>query len=175
LRSASPLTLPNLENEQASFWKSRPDNMPALVSILEFAAALTGALFAGAALYINVAEHPARMGLETRIAALQWAPSYARATWLQAPLALVSLLCGIGAWLLGAGLGWLIAALLVGAVVPFTFAVIMPTNNKLLAPGRDLASAETRALLIRWGWLHAMRTVLSLAGTCVYLASKLWA
>ena len=50
--------------------------MSALVSTLEFAATLTGALFAGAALYISVAEHPARMGLETRAAALQWAPIY---------------------------------------------------------------------------------------------------
>ena len=50
------------------------------------------ALFAGASLYINVADHPARMGLETRLAALQWARSYKRATRLRAPLALVSLL-----------------------------------------------------------------------------------
>jgi hypothetical protein len=144
-----------------------------LVPILEFVATLSGALFAGAALYINVAEHPARMGLETRMAALQWAPSYKRATWLQAPLALLSLACGIAAWLLGAGSSWLIAALLVGAVVPFTFAVIMPTNNKLLAPGRDLNSPETRALLVHWGRLHAVRTALSLAGVVVYLLALL--
>ena len=56
-----------------------------------------------------------------------------------------------------------------GAVVPFTFGVIMPTNHKLLAPGRDLASEETRALLVQWGKLHAVRTALSLAGTVIYL------
>jgi hypothetical protein len=145
--------------------------MSALIQTLTFLATLTAALFAGAALYINLAEHPARMGLETRMAALQWAPSYRRATRLQAPLALMSLACGIAGWLLGAGIGWLIGALLVGAVVPFTFVVVMPTNNKLLAPGRDLSSPETRALLVRWGWLHAVRTILSLAGTTVYLWS----
>ena len=149
--------------------------MSPLVPILEFVATLAGTLFAGAALYINVAEHPARMGLETRMAALQWAPSYRRATWLQAPLALLSLACGLAAWLLGAGFGWLIGALFVGAVVPFTFAVIMPTNNKLLAPGRDLNSAETRALLVHWGRLHAVRTILSLVGIIVYLLSLLGA
>jgi hypothetical protein len=143
--------------------------MSPLVSTLEFAATLTGALFAGAALYINVAEHPARMSLETRAAALQWAPSYKRATWLQAPLAVVSLACGIGAWLLGAGSGWLVAALFVGAVVPFTFAVIMPTNNRLLAADRDLNSSETRALLVRWGRLHTVRTALSLVGATIYV------
>ena len=45
--------------------------MSPLVSTLEFMATFTGSLFAGAALYVNVAEHPARMGLETRMAALQ--------------------------------------------------------------------------------------------------------
>jgi hypothetical protein len=141
----------------------------ALNFTLAFLAVLSAALFAGAALYINVVEHPARMGLETRAAALQWAPSYKRATWLQAPLALLSFLCGGALWLLGAGSGWLVAAVLIGLVVPFTFGVIMPTNHKLLAPGRDLTSMETRGLLIRWGQLHAVRTILSLASTLVYI------
>ena len=128
-----------------------------LTPFLEYVATLSAALFAGAALYINVAEHPARMGLETRLAALEWAPSYHRATWLQAPLALLSLLSGVSVWLLGRGWGWMVGAVLVGGVVPFTFVVIMPTNNKLLTPGRDLASAETRELLVHWGRLHAVR------------------
>jgi Domain of unknown function (DUF1772) len=140
-----------------------------LVAILEFTAVICAALFAGAALYINVAEHPARMSLETRMAASQWAPSYQRATWLQAPLALASLFSGVAVWLLVGGLGWLVAALLVGAVVPFTFGVIMPTNHQLLAPGRDLSTVETRELLMRWGRLHAVRTTLALAGTMIYI------
>jgi hypothetical protein len=144
-----------------------------LILSFEFVAILSAALFAGAALYVNVAEHPARMGLETRMAALQWAPSYRRATWLQAPLAVVSLLTGVAVWFFGGGLGWLVAAFFVGAVVPFTFVVIMPTNHKLLAPDRDLSSTETRELLIRWGRLHAVRTALSLAGTVIYLWTKL--
>jgi hypothetical protein len=56
-------------------------------------------------------------GLETRAAVRQWAPSYARATWLQAPLALLSFVSGAAAWLVGAGAGWLVAALLIGGVV----------------------------------------------------------
>jgi Domain of unknown function (DUF1772) len=140
-----------------------------MLHVIEFLATLCAALFAGAALYINVAEHPARMGLETRMAALQWAPSYKRATWLQAPLAMVSFLCGALIWFLGGGFGWLVAAVSIGAVVPFTFVVIMPTNQKLLLPGRDLASVETRALLVRWGRLHAVRTVLSIGSAGAFL------
>ena len=134
-----------------------------------FFAALCAALFAGAALYITLAEHPARMGLETRLAALQWAPSYTRATWMQAPLALLSFLSGVVAWRMGAGLGWLVAAGLIGSVVPFTLLGIMPTNHQLLAPGRDLGSAETRTLLERWGHLHEVRTTLSVLATLLYL------
>jgi Domain of unknown function (DUF1772) len=140
-----------------------------VLQALEFIAAVCAALFAGAAPYINLAEHPARMGLETRIAALQWAPSYKRATWMQVPLALLSFLGGVVAWLMGAGTGWLVAAVLIGVVIPFTLIAIMPTNHRLLAPDRDLGSAETRMLLERWGNLHAVRTMLSILATVLYM------
>src|SRR5262249_15234703 len=140
-----------------------------MLGAFELIASLCAALFAGAALYINVAEHPARMGLETRIAALQWAPSYKRATWMQVPLALLSFLGGVMAWFMGAGTAWLLAAVLIGAVVPFTLIRVMPTNHKLLAPGRDLGSVETRVLLERWGKLHAVRTMLSIVATMLYM------
>ena len=142
-----------------------------ILHAFQFITAFCTALFAGAALYVNLAEHPARMGLETSIAAKQWAPSYKRATWMQAPLALLGLVAGGAAWLMGGGVAWLVAGLLIGAVVPFTFIVVMPTNHKLLAPGRDLGSSETRALLEKWGKLHAVRTALSLLATllCIWL------
>jgi hypothetical protein len=143
-----------------------------MLTLAKFIATFTAALFAGAALYINLAEHPARMTLDTRSAGVQWAPSYRRATWMQAPLALLSLVAGVAA-LLGGGWGWAMAALLIGGVVPFTFIGIMPTNNALLAPGRDLGAAETRTLLERWARLHMVRTVLSLAATIVYLCLAL--
>jgi hypothetical protein len=140
-----------------------------MLHTLQVIAALSAALFAGASLYINVVEHPARMGLETSVAASQWAPSYKRATWLQAPLAIVSCLAGAAAWLLGGGVLWLVAAVLIVAVVPFTFIVIMPTNHLLLAPGRDLRTPETRELLEKWGKLHAVRTVLSLLAAALFV------
>jgi Domain of unknown function (DUF1772) len=140
-----------------------------MVQALQMIATLAAVLFAGAALYINVAEHPARMSTETRMAALQWAPSYKRATLLQAPLALVSFVAGSSAWFLGANVWWLIAALFIGAVVPYTFIVIMPTNRRLLEPNRDLTSTETRELLEKWAKLHAVRTALSLVASVAYV------
>ena len=132
-----------------------------MIHLLQETATLSTGLFAGAALYISLVEHPVRSILATEAAARQWAPSYKRATWMQAPLALVGLLTGVSACVAGAGVGWLIAALLIGLVVPLTFKMIMPTNHKLLEPGRDLSSAETRELLDRWGQLHWIRTGLS--------------
>src|SRR5262249_57604290 len=107
--------------------------------------------------------------LDTRAAVRQWAASYKRATWLQAPLALLGFLGGATAWLMGAGAAWLVAAVLIGAVVPFTFIVVMPTNHELLAPGRDLDAAETRMLLRRWGRLHAVRSALGVAAATLDL------
>jgi hypothetical protein len=67
------------------------------------------------------------------------------------------------------GTGWLMAAVLIGLVVPFTFVGIMPTNKSLLWSGKDLDSPDTRALLERWGRLHMVRTALSLVSTVLYL------
>jgi hypothetical protein len=147
----------------------------AVIDAVKFAAVVSASLFAGAALYINVVEHPARLLLETPSAARQWAPSYKRATWLQAPLAIASFLAGAAAWLAGSGGAWLIAAVLIGAVVPFTFVGIMPTNHRLLSPSLDLSSDEARALLVRWGKLHAVRTVLGLVAAGVYSSLIVWA
>ena len=141
-----------------------------MLQLLQFVATLSAALFAGAALYINVAEHPARMRGDVSSALAQWAISYSQARLLQAPLAIVASLASLAAWLFRAGTWWLVAGILIGAVVPFTLLVIMPTNQKLLTTQREAVSSETQALLERWGRLHAVRTVLSLSATILMLS-----
>ncbi len=136
---------------------------------LDLVASSCAFLFTGASIYISLVEHPARMSIDTRSATLQWAPSYQRATVMQASLAVVSFLSGLGAWLLSGSGIWLTAAVLIGLVVPFTLLIIMPTNHQLLAPGRDLSSAETRQLLERWGRLHWVRSLLGLGASALYL------
>lgn len=140
-----------------------------MLAFVQWIAVLATALFAGAAIYINLVEHPARMGCSTELAATVWAPSYRRATVMQATLAVVGATAGLAAWLFGAGPMWLAAALLIFAVVPVTLFVIFPTNEQLLEPGRNPASPETRALLVRWGRLHAIRSVLSLVAAALYI------
>jgi len=140
-----------------------------MVTVIEFIAVLSCTLFTGAAIYINLVEHPARMGCDTKTAATVWVPSYKRATVMQASLAILSFLSGVSAWLLGGSVIWLFGAVVIGLVVPFTFIAIMPINHQLLESGRDLASEETQKLLEKWGKLHAVRSVLSLVASVIYL------
>ena len=146
-----------------------------MITAFQFIATLSTALFAGASIYINFVEHPARMGCDTKTAVTVWAPSYKRATVMQASLAIIGFLSGLAVWLLGADIMWLVGAVFIGLVVPFTFIAIMPTNHQLLAPDRDLASSETRALLEKWGKLHAVRSVLSFVASVVYVGLLVWA
>ena len=97
-------------------------------------ATVCAGMFAGAAIYINAVEHPARLSCGNEIALRQFAPSYHRATVMQASLAVIGCLSGLwSAWLLGDV--WIgLAAVLLGAVVPFTLIVILPTNKQLLDP-----------------------------------------
>jgi hypothetical protein len=129
------------------------------VAAAQVVATLAAGLFAGAAIYITVAEHPARMECGAPVAVAEFGPSYRRAAVMQAALAAIGSVAGASAWWLGAGRPWLIGAVVLSFVVPFTVLVIMPTNQRLLDPGLDKTSAEADALLVRWGRLHAVRSV----------------
>jgi len=123
-------------------------------------ATASAGLFAGAAVYVSAVEHPARLSCGTALALREFAPSYRRGAVMQAALAVVGLLASIVAWWQADRVAFLIGGLLLGSVVPFTLVVIFPTNHRLLAPDLDPDSAESRALLERWGTLHAVRSVL---------------
>jgi len=129
--------------------------------IAEFAAALACGLFAGAAVYVSLVEHPARMQCGVEIATAEFSPSYQRGTIMQVTLAALCLLSSIAAWLAGATFWWVVAGVLQVSVIPFTLLVILPTNKQLLSPTLDKRSAQTEQLLARWGRLHAARGALS--------------
>jgi uncharacterized membrane protein len=148
--------------------------MPSPLAISESLAILSSGLFAGAALYITFVEHPARMQCGTTVALTQFAPSYKRATIMQASLAALGTLAAIAAWLQGAQTPRLIGGLLLGAVIPFTLIVILPTNKRLLDPSLDKDSKLAEQLLHRWATLHLVRTVLSLASFLTFLAAAVW-
>ena len=134
----------------------------------DLAALLSAGLFAGASIYINLVEHPARLERGTAFALKQFAPSYTRAARMQALLAAVGCLTGITTWLLGGSRSWLLGALLLGLVIPITLLVIFPVNRRLLDPGLDPESPLAHDLLARWGRLHSLRSLLSLAAFVVF-------
>jgi uncharacterized membrane protein len=131
--------------------------------ILELIALLCAGLFAGAAVYVTIVEHPARLECGPAVALAEFRPSYRRAAVMQASLAAVGLLTAVGAWALGRGVPVLVAGLLLGVLIPFTLLVVLPTNKRLLDPALDPRSTETASLLTRWGRLHAVRSVAGVA------------
>jgi hypothetical protein len=140
-----------------------------MLTAFGFMAVLAATLFSGAAIYVSLVEHPARMECGTELAATVFGPSYRRAAVLQAILALAATIAGIGAWLLDGRLAWFGGALLIFAVVPLTLIAIGPTNKRLLDPKLDRTSDAARRLLLRWAKLHALRSILGLAASVVFL------
>ena len=128
-------------------------------------------LFAGAALYVSVVEHPARMSCDLPVALAEFRPSYKRAAVMQVILAVIGVTGAIVAWYLGRGTSTLVAAIVFATVVPWTLIVIMPTNRQLLDETRTSATAETDVLLKKWGRLHNVRTIASLLALTILAAN----
>ncbi len=137
--------------------------------LLEILATLSAGLFAGAAIYIDLAEQPARKQIDIAAALAEWRPSYKRAAVVQPLLAAVGFLSALAAWLMGASVWWLVGGVLLVAVIPYTLIVALPTNNRLLDPAIEKDPDLARRLLVRWGRVHTVRSVMSLATFLVFV------
>ena len=136
-------------------------------------ALIAAAVFAGAAFYVGFAEQPARLQLDDRSLLIEWKPAYRRGTAMQAPLAVIGFLLGVLAWWQTGAWAWLIGAAVLIANWPYTLLGVLPTNNRLMALDPAEAGPESRALIRTWAQLHAVRTVLGVAATVIFLWASL--
>jgi hypothetical protein len=134
-------------------------------------ATLSAAFFAGGATYVSLAEHPARMA-DPAIAIRQFQLSYPRAARWQASMAAACLITALLAASVGAGWWCALGGVAVGAAIPFTLIVMMPINHRLLDSTIPLSSAEATILLVRWGRLHWVRSLLGVVGLLILLVSN---
>src|ERR1700723_979526 len=136
-------------------------------------ALIASAIFAGAAFYVNFAEQPARLTLDDRALLTEWKPAYKRGAAMQAPLAVVGFLFGMLAWWQVSDSAFLVGAIMIIAPWPWTLIVIKPINDALLATDLDKAGPPTRALVLKWGFVHAVRTVLGGLATAGFFGASL--
>ena len=137
--------------------------------ILQFIAVFSCLIFAGAAIYITIAEHPARLECGTELAATVFPPSYNKASVMQAALAMISSIASVAVWFLGGSALWLVGAAFIFFVIPFTLIVIMPTNKQLKSATLDKSAQSTQQLLESWGRLHLIRSIASLIASGILL------
>ena len=135
---------------------------------LELLTTVVTGIFAGAAIYINVAEHPARMSCGTDLAATVFPASYARASAMQASLVVAGTVMALIVWIQSGQILWLVGGAIFGAIFPYTLIGIMPTNKLLKDPGIDKVADSTRSLLVKWGNLHLVRSILSLIAFLIF-------
>lgn len=123
------------------------------------AAIAIAAAFFGIAVYITVAEQPARLLLGDGPSLEQWQHSFRVAIVLQGTMAILGGVAGLLAFWHARDGRWLAGGLLMLANWPWTLLMIQPINTALLAA--TAGTPQTRALIEQWGAVHGMRTLLS--------------
>jgi Domain of unknown function (DUF1772) len=110
-------------------------------------ALVLAAVFTGAAVYLYVAEQPARLALDNEGLLTQWKPAYKRGFAMQASLAVLAALLSFAEWWITREPLWLVGSVTIFSNWPYTLLVIMPVNRQLDATPSEQASAETRRLI----------------------------
>ncbi|WP_436160913.1 DUF1772 domain-containing protein [Mesorhizobium sp. LjRoot246] len=127
------------------------------------------AVFSGAAIYLSVAEQPARLGLDDKALLQEWQPSYKRGAAMQASIALLACILGLLAWWQTGGFAFLIGAVLIILPWPWTLIAMMPTNRVLETMVASADNPQARSLIVKWGNLHLVRTALGVLATLAFL------
>lgn len=132
-------------------------------------ALVSAAVFAGAAIYARVAEHPARLNLDDRSLLAERKLAYQRGAAMQASFAAVGFVLGIWTWWQTEDWQWLVGALILSADWPYILLEMMPGNERPTEPDPTTAASETRRFILRRRHLHAVRSALGIAATAMFL------
>lgn len=142
--------------------------------MIEILATIFAGTFFGAAIYINLAQHPATLAAGGEFAGRFFPPMYRAAATMQVSLALGGTLLGAVSWYLSGEAEWLIGAILLVAVIPVTLVFIKPLNDRLLAAEGSLPTAEITELLQKWNRRHWIRSITSGASFICYVMAGRW-
>jgi hypothetical protein len=137
-----------------------------LIGLLALAVAC---IFVGASLYVNFVEQPSRLALDDGAMVAEWAPSDRRGFVMQASLALLCAILAVISYRQANDVRWLIGAIIILASWPYTFFVVVPLNNRLLALSKDKTESNARELIRGWGLLEWGHTLLGLWAAATFL------
>ncbi|HEX4193595.1 MAG TPA: DUF1772 domain-containing protein [Stellaceae bacterium] len=136
-------------------------------------ALVIAAFYSGAALYVNLVEKPALLALDDKAALAGWKVALKRGAVIQAPLCAIGFALGLIAWLHLRDIGNAVGALAMLANIPWTVAMILPTNRALQAIEPEAAGERSRSLLLRWYARHKMRSALGLIALVFFFLALL--
>jgi hypothetical protein len=132
-----------------------------------FALAFASAL-AGAGLYVNGVEQPARLTLDDEAMLREWGPSDRRGVALMAALALLAAIAGLSAFFETNDARFALGGVVALASWPYSLFAMAPVNNQIIALApRDLGAA--RALVWQWGLLEYGQTGIALVAAATFL------
>lgn len=134
-------------------------------------AIIAAGMFTGAAVYISLVEHAARLASGPPGAVAEFGASYRRGAPFMGSLLIAGIAAAAIAWMSSGNVAWFIGALVFAAPIPFTLVLIRPINTRLLDPAINPEFA--RALLIRWGRLHVVRCGFGLTAFLIFLSAAL--
>ena len=143
--------------------------MHVVTEIVRVVMQLGAGAFAGACVYIALAQHPVRMGLADAAALDDFRSTIPRAERLQAPLLVVTLVATALSLVLTFRGPVLVGGVLLLAVLVQTIVTVLPVNARLLSGAAADHVGEARTALSRWGALHTVRTAVAVLGAVLVL------
>ncbi|KAG0299432.1 hypothetical protein BGZ98_010068 [Dissophora globulifera] len=136
---------------------------PSLLTAGKAATVASIGLFAGVSLSYNAIIMPSLRKISNESALPVWASAYNIGKKLQVGLILTSIVAGSSVYYKTENPYFLAAPLIMGSIVPYTLALIMPTNKILLGILDGAKSdAHLDELFVKWDLLHFGRTVMSM-------------